>query len=122
MVQLTGDHRFRPHERLRSSREYARVRKEGKRLRTRHFTIGVVINDLPHHRLGMVVQKRFWNAVRRNAIKRRLREWFRLNKYDIPTPGRDVVVVARPGAEKLSPERINSEILSAMAGRKDLIR
>ena len=116
------DHRFRPRERLRTSHDYARVKKEGKRLRTRHFTIGVAFNGLVHHRLGLVVQKRFWNAVGRNAVKRRVREWFRLNKHEIPSPARDIVVVALPGAERLTPERINTEILSAMAGRKESIR
>jgi ribonuclease P protein component len=53
--------------------------------------------------LGLIVQKRFWPAVRRNRIKRVIREWFRLNKVQIPQPGKDIVLIARPGAEKLSP-------------------
>jgi ribonuclease P protein component len=56
------------------------------------------------------VQKRFWGAaVKRNRIKRVVREWFRLNKGLIPTPARDIVVIARPGAEKLSPGDIHEE-------------
>ena len=53
-------------------------------------------------RLGLVVEKRFWKAVQRNRIKRRLREWFRLHKHTVPLPGLDIVVIARPGAEHFS--------------------
>ncbi len=50
------------------------------------------------------MQKRFWPAATgRNRIKRVIREWFRLNKSRIPEPGKDIVVIARPGAENLSP-------------------
>jgi ribonuclease P protein component len=59
----------------------------------------------------MVVQKRFWSATGRNRIKRCLREFFRLYKYRIPLPGKDVVVIARPGALELSPRQIALELL-----------
>ena len=55
------------------------------------------------------MQKRFWAAVKRNRIKRVIREWFRLNKDSIPQPGKDLVVIARPGAEKLAPKDLFEE-------------
>jgi ribonuclease P protein component len=110
-----GSQRFRPFERLSSSGDYQRVKREGKRLRTSCFVVSVASNDLTYHRLGLVVQKRFWkNAVRRNRVKRCLREWFRLNKNQIPLPGKDIVVIARPGAEKLSPQQIAEELLPGL--------
>lgn len=60
----------------------------------------------------MVVQKRFWNAVGRNRIKRRLREWFRLNRHLIPPPARDIVIIARPGAERLALADVAKELLA----------
>lgn len=71
-------------------------------MRTSHFGVNYACNDLHYHRLGLVVQKRFWNAVLRNRIKRCLREWFRRQKHQIPPPGKDIVIIARPGAELLS--------------------
>lgn len=112
-----GSCRFRPHEKLRSSSEYQRVKKAGKRLRTPHFGVNFAENGLPHHRLGIVVQKRFWCAVGRNRIKRCLREWFRLNKHQIPLPGKDIVVIARPGADKLKSFEMARELLAVFARR-----
>jgi len=52
-------------------------------------------NDLPHCRLGLSVSRRVNSAVRRNRIKRLLRESFRLMQHEMPGTY-DLVVVARP--------------------------
>lgn len=88
------------------------MKQTGRRVRTAHFGVNFSTNELPHHRLGLVVQKRYWHAAGRNRIKRCIREWFRLNKSHIPGPGRDIVVVARPGAEKLSSLDVTKELLA----------
>lgn len=103
---MRGSHSFRPHERLRTSGDYLRVKKAGKRVKTRHFVVNFVANDLSHHRLGMVVQKRYYDSVRRNRIKRCLREWFRIHKGEIPPPGKDIVIIARAGAQHLSSDDV----------------
>lgn len=110
-----GPLRFQPHERLHSSADYRQVRRCGKRLRARHFGVNVALNGLPHHRLGLVVQKRFWGAVKRNRIKRCLREWFRLNKSLIAPPGKDIVIVAYPGAEHLTLSDTAKELNGALS-------
>ena len=114
---MRGMNRFRPHEKLRSSADFLRVKKTGERLRAPHFGLNFGDNGLSYHRLGMVVQKRFWDAVTRNLIKRRLREWFRLHKCMMPLPGKDIVVIARPGAERLSSSDMARELLAAFAKR-----
>lgn len=110
---MQGSHLFRPHERLQSPAEYQRVKKVGKRVRTPHLGVNYAANDRGYHRLGLVVQKRFWNAVQRNRIKRCLRESFRLHKSQIPLPGKDIVIIARPGASQLSSPELAREILKA---------
>jgi ribonuclease P protein component len=52
-------------------------------------------NDLPHSRLGLSISRRVGTAPRRNLIKRRLRESFRLLKHDI-SRGYDLIIVVRP--------------------------
>ena len=54
-----------------------------------------VPNSLAHSRLGLSVSTRVGGAVRRNRVKRLLRESFRLSQYDLPT-GYDWVVVVLP--------------------------
>ena len=114
-AERRGGHRFTRADRLTHPKEFGLVKDLGKRMRTAHFTVNYRINGLIHHRLGLVVQKKFWNAVKRNRIKRCLRESFRLNRHLIPQPGKDIVVVARPGAEKLSCLETTREFLAAFS-------
>jgi len=114
---LRGSYRYRPHERLLESRQYQKVKKEGRRAKTAHFGVNYNCNRLSSHRLGLVVQKRFWNSVHRNRIKRCLREWFRIHKKQIPLPGKDIVIVARPGAERLSVQDISTELMKIFQGQ-----
>ena len=48
-------------------------------------------------RLGITASSKVGNAVRRNALKRWVREWFRTQKEALPR-GLEILVVARPGA------------------------
>jgi ribonuclease P protein component len=116
---LKASYSFRPHERIRCSADFQRVKRAGKRAKSFHFGLNFIPNGLEYHRLGLVVQKRFWpSAVRRNRIKRVIREWFRLYKGEIARPAKDIVVVARPGAEKLSPGDLHKEFSRVFDGQE----
>ena len=52
-------------------------------------------NERGHPRLGISISRRVGNAVRRNRIKRLLREAFRIHQHDLPG-GYDLVIVVRP--------------------------
>ena len=59
------------------------------------LTILAKPNDLPHARLAVQTSRRVGNAVRRNRIRRLIREAFRLMQHDVPR-GYDLVVIVRP--------------------------
>ncbi len=55
-------------------------------------------NDLAFARLGLTVGRRLGNSVKRNSLKRILREAFRLESTNLPI-GYDLVCVPRPNVE-----------------------
>jgi ribonuclease P protein component len=66
-------------------------------------------------KLGLAVSRRVGNAVARNHVKRRVREWFRRARPSLP-PATDWVVIARGGAAALDGRAIAAE-LTALAKR-----
>jgi ribonuclease P protein component len=60
-------------------------------------------------RLGVTVSSRIGDSVRRNHVKRRVRECFRLRRREL-APGHDVVVIAKTGAPELSSAEIAAEL------------
>ena len=59
------------------------------------LTVYALPNRLGHPRLGMSVSRKVGTAVRRNRIRRLIREAFRLLQHDLPQ-GYDLVIVVRP--------------------------
>jgi len=63
------------------------------------FTVHACQNGLQHARLGLTVSRRVSSsAVRRNRLKRLIRESFRHHQVELK--GLDIVVVARAQADK----------------------
>ena len=94
MTQPSG---FGAHARLKERREFRRVFEEGKK------TVGGAL-ILWHRidaagaqpRLGLSVSAKVGNAVRRNRLKRLLREAFRLRRSEL-LAGAEMVAYPRPG-------------------------
>lgn len=80
--------------RVRSRLDFAAVYERGVRISDGCLSLIVLPNDRPTSRLGLAVSKRCGNAVRRNRLKRRLREVFRQSRADLPT-SLDIVVQPR---------------------------
>lgn len=66
-------------------------------------------------RLGITASRRVGNAVVRNRVKRRIREWFR-REGQLLIPGFDAVVIARPAAGGLGVSATFAELTRAAKG------
>ncbi len=104
----SGTASFTKADRLRRRRDYLRVQAQGRRIHSRHFGITLAPPEVATPRLGLVVTRRFGKAVRRNRMKRLLREFFRRHKGGLPV--RDLVIMAKKGAEALSYDQVEQEL------------
>jgi len=98
--------------RLRKRSEFQRVFQEG----VVRKDANVVTYALPTGaatRLGVVVGRKFKGAVRRNRLKRLIREAFRTVRPELP-PGLDLVVLPREGA-KLTVDGVRESLRRLLA-------
>jgi ribonuclease P protein component len=111
------DESFPRRLRLQQRREFLRVQRSGVKHHTRYFlvfvapsalrrrgpapapvaTVPLVGGELPGTRLGVTVTRKVGKAVKRNRIKRLVREAFRRERHALP-PGLDMVWVAKRDA------------------------
>jgi ribonuclease P protein component len=98
--------------RLIRSADFRKVYNEGKTVRSQAFQLFYLLQgeDKPA-RLGITVTKRFGKAVRRNRIKRLIREAFRQAQLCLKH-GYDIVINVRSYADCLSQKEVSSELES----------
>lgn len=105
---------FRPADRLVKKPQFDAVFSAGTPFRFSEITLRALPNHLSHSRLGMLVGRRCGNAVRRNRIKRLLRETFRRNRHTLAIPC-DLVIVPRNDWRDLSLAAIQPVFIEALA-------
>ena len=101
---------------LRSPGEYKNVYTRGRRIRGDRFTIIYTPNGIDGNRLGISIHG-IKKAVRRNRIKRIIKEFFRLNRSFI-TPASDIVFAVRDGFAPDSPLEIKNTVEKMLSGQQ----
>lgn len=113
--------RFRKDQRLRCSTEFARVFESKHTSANDRLVVHLSKNGLTRSRLGVIVSRRVGNAVRRNAIRRRIREAFRKNRDVLPS-GYDVICIAKPCAGILARDVAESFCTLVVKAAKKAVR
>ncbi len=90
--------------------DFDAVYRAGRRKSSREFTIFLRPNDLGVSRFGWSIKKTLGNAVRRNRIRRRLREIVRLHRQEI-APGWDIVIHPRGSVATASFSAVSEDLL-----------
>lgn len=102
---------FRKEDRLLNRSHFLRLAKDGKRIHANHFLVIYAGNRFERSRLGSTVSKKVGKAVKRNRIKRLVREYFRLNRDKLPGT-LDLNIIAKKGAADLPSWQVNQTLES----------
>jgi ribonuclease P protein component len=121
LVGVPKEHGFPPAHRLLRRADFVRVQQQGKRVHLAHFVMLVIRGRGSGTRLGLTVGRRVGCAVRRNRVKRVMREVFRRNPQLFPIDC-DVVLVARPGADRLDYASVIGELERAKSAMERAVR
>jgi ribonuclease P protein component len=97
-LMATRDSKLGRDRRIRTKFEYDAVFENGKRI-AGEYLFAVIACTTGGSALGTVVSKKWGCAVRRNRIKRLMKESFRLIRADFPNPVRVVLLPRRMPAE-----------------------
>jgi ribonuclease P protein component len=113
----SSDRTFPPHRRIRARADFLRLQRGSRGAKTPHFVVIAERGPGPDRRLGVTVSRKIGDAVRRNRVKRLVREFFRKNRSELQ-PALDLLVIARAGAETLSFKDVESELARALGIRR----
>ena len=100
---------FKREERILKKKEFISLKLHGRRYYTNNFVVIIRENRGNITRLGITVSKRIGNSVKRNRIKRLIREFFRLNKQKIPK-GYDLIITALKGNNTFDFFKVQEEL------------
>ena len=106
---------------LNKNEQYLKVYRFGKRSYHKFFTLYYLPNGTDYNRLGFRVGKKLAKAVRRNRLRRLLRESYRLLEENIAS-GYDIIIAAREGSLEVNSYDDVSRIVYQMFNRAKLLK
>lgn len=115
--------RFKKSQRILRSEEFELVLQKGVRKEIGHFILFFLPNGRNENRMGTIVTRKVGQATKRNAIKRRLREYFRSYHSEIlgDLPSHDIVFIAKKNGQVLKPKMIGQEMREFHEKNRDLM-
>lgn len=96
---------FKKKDKILKRREFLQLKRCGKRIQDRNFIIIYSDGRSEKNRIGITVSKKLGNAVKRNKIKRLIRENFRMNRDKI-AEFMDINVIAKKKAGEISADMV----------------
>ncbi len=107
--QPDDDFSFPKSARLLENADFRRVTAAGRKLSGRFFLFFALQTTETEGRIGLTVSRKVGNAVKRNQVKRHLREFFRLNRHTL-FAGQAWVAIARPLAGSASAAALRQDL------------
>ncbi|MCI0483453.1 MAG: ribonuclease P protein component [candidate division NC10 bacterium] len=111
--------RFSRADRIRTTKEFREIIRGGEKVSARGLSVFVQRRSRPGQRFGLAIASRLGGAVTRNRIKRRLREYVRLNRAKM-ADGVDLVVVVHRDLSGGDPETFR-EIIAGLFRQAGLL-
>ena len=105
---------------LKENFEFRRLYSKGRSLAGPHIVLYAKVRERDTNQVGLTVSAKLAHAVRRNRVKRRLREAYRLNEGKFRR-GLDLVIVVRGRGVDAPYRTLEAELLE-LAGRMELLR
>jgi len=96
---------FKKKDKILKRREFLQLKRCGKRIQNRNFIVIYSDGRIKQNRIGITVSKKLGNAVKRNKIKRLIREYFRNNRDKI-AEFMDINVIAKKKAGEISADMV----------------
>jgi len=104
---------FSPQERIRKKSDFLFLYKNGKRYQGKYFNLIYFPNNLNLSRMAVIVSKKIGNAVKRNKIKRWMRDLFRRNK-DFLKVHLDMLIIIKKDIKEISWSTLRENYLVAV--------
>lgn len=96
-------------DRILKRRDFIALSQTGRRIQNEHFIALFFPNSCGRSRIGITVTKKVGSAVKRNKIKRLVREYFRLNRHDL-SGNWDINLIAKRQIADFSSERVHRSL------------
>jgi len=115
---------------LRKKSEFNNVYQHGKRVHGENFSLILLPNGIAHNRLGISIHGQLKGAVKRNRIKRIIREFFRINKRFLQEksskscelPYMDIVITVRKGFSFENPAEVAGAVSRLLGNCRPLFQ